>query len=185
MMPELSLNILDVAQNSVSAGAGLTAVSIEADTAADRLCITVSDNGRGMSPEQVARVADPFFTTRTTRRVGLGVPFFKLAAELAGGDFSISSEPGVGTTTRASFQLSHIDRMPLGDVGQTFAALVGANPTLDFVLSYRVDNRSFSADTREFRTVLGDVPLSEPEVLEFISDYIAENRARCDAEVAM
>jgi signal transduction histidine kinase len=185
MMPELSLNILDVAQNSVSAGAGLTSISIRADTAADRLTIAISDDGRGMPPEQAARVTDPFFTTRTTRRVGLGIPFFKMAAELTGGSFDIRSEPGVGTTTRAVFGLSHIDRMPLGDIAQTFVSLVGANPHLDFVLSYRVDDCSFVADTREFRAVLEDISLDAPEVLDFIVGYIGENRARCDAALAI
>ena len=180
MMPELSLNILDVAQNSVTAGASLTIIDIVAERTSDRLSIAISDNGHGMTANQVAKVADPFFTTRTTRKVGLGVPFFKMAAELTGGDFSIESKLGVGTTMRASFGLSHIDRMPLGDIASTFVSLVGPNPMIDFVLSYRVDDRSFTADTRQFRAMLGDVPLSEPEVLDFVLGYINENRSDCD-----
>ena len=180
MMPEISLNILDVAQNSVSADATLIEISAEANTQKDRLIITVRDNGRGMTPEQVSRVADPFYTTRTTRRVGLGVPFFKMAAELSGGSFAIDSTLHVGTVTKAEFGLTHIDRMPLGDLAATYVSLVGSNPTLDFVLTMRVDDCSFQADTREFREVMSDISLGEPEVLEFISDFIKENQKSCD-----
>lgn len=108
MMPEISLNVLDVAQNSVRAGASLISISVRADTNQDTLTIVIEDNGCGMTKEQAARVIDPFFTTRTTRKVGLGVPFFKLAAESTGGSFSIRSEPGVGTVVTAVFILSHI-----------------------------------------------------------------------------
>ena len=185
MMPEISLNILDVAQNSVVADSTLTVIDVAAETSADRLTVTISDNGKGMTVEQLERVTDPFFTTRTTRSVGLGIPFLKMACELAGGEFGIESEPGVGTTTRAVFGLSHIDRMPLGDIAGTFAALVGPNAGIDFVLRYRVDERSFVADTREFREVLGEVSLGEPQVLEFITSFIHENRAECDADVSI
>ena len=184
MMPELSLNILDVAQNSVTAGAKLTTIDIIADTAADTLAITITDDGKGMTEEQISRVTDPFYTTRTTRSVGLGVPFLKMACELTGGELSIQSTVGFGTTIRAVFGLSHIDRMPLGDISGTFTALVGPVPEIDFLLRYSVDGRSFEADTREFRSVLGDVPLSEPQVLSFIEGFIRENREECDAGVA-
>ena len=113
MMPELSLNILDVTQNSVTAGANLIKINISASTADDRLTISISDNGCGMTEEQVKNVTDPFFTSRTTRKVGLGIPFFKMAAELTGGSFRIESKVGEGTTTTAVFGLSSIDRMPL------------------------------------------------------------------------
>lgn len=180
MMPEISLNILDVAQNSVSADATLIEISAEADTKKDCLVIMVRDNGRGMSPEQVSRVADPFYTTRTTRRVGLGIPFFKMAAELSGGSFSIESTLHVGTVTKAEFGLTHIDRMPLGDLAATYVLLVGSNPKLDFVLTMRVDDCGFKADTREFREVMSDISLGEPEVLEFIAGFIRENQESCD-----
>ena len=115
MMPEIALNVLDIAQNSVRAEASLIQISVDVDEAADTLTITIEDNGCGMTTEQTARVTDPFFTTRTTRKIGLGVPFFKMAAESTGGSFSIQSEPGVGTKVTAVFGLSHIDRMPLGE----------------------------------------------------------------------
>ena len=115
-MRELSLNVLDIAQNSIAAGASLTEITVEEDTAADRVVIIVKDDGRGMTPEQVRRVSDPFYTTRTTRKVGMGIPLFRMAAEMAGGGLTIDSTPGVGTTVTASFVRSHIDRMPLGDM---------------------------------------------------------------------
>jgi len=175
MMPEISLNILDVVQNSVTAGSVLTEIDIHIDSSADTLLVSVSDNGQGMLPEQAEKVADPFFTTRTTRKVGLGVPFLKMAAELTGGSFRIESEPGVGTKTSAVFGLTHIDRMPLGDVAGTMISLIGPNPDLDFILRYSVDGNEFSVDTREIREVLDGVPLSEPEVLNYILGSINES----------
>ena len=118
-MEELSLNILDIAQNSVRAEASQVGITVKELKAIDRMIITITDNGCGRTREQVAHVEDPFFTTRTTRKVGLGVPFFKMAALMTGGDFSIRSQVGVGTEVEAQFGLSHIDRMPLGNMAET------------------------------------------------------------------
>ena len=175
MMPEISLNILDVAQNSISAGSRLTRIIIEINSDMDTLQVAIIDNGRGMSPELVERVTDPFYTTRTTRKVGLGLPFLKMAAELTGGSFRIASEPGKGTSITAVFGLSHIDRMPLGDIAVTMTSLIGPNPDFDFILGYSVDENGFVMDTREMRRILEGVPLSEPEVLAFVLGYINEN----------
>ena len=175
MMPEISLNILDIAQNSVTAGSRLTEIVISIDTAADSLEVIVNDNGSGMTQEQASRVVDPFFTTRTTRKVGLGIPFIKMAAEFTGGECHMESAPGEGARIRAVFGLTHIDRMPLGDVAETMTSLIGPNPDLDFVLRYCVDGNDFTMDTREIRQVLEGIPLSEPEVLRFIADLINEN----------
>ena len=123
MMTEISLNILDVAENSIRAKADLIEIVIEVDILADRLIVLIKDNGCGMSPEQVEQVTDPFFTTRTTRKVGLGIPFFKMAALSADGDFEIVSKEGEGTRVRAEFRLNHIDRMPLGDISGTIYTL--------------------------------------------------------------
>lgn len=112
MMPEISMNILDVAQNSVRAGARLIGITVAVDEKADTLTVVIEDDGCGMSETQVRQVTDPFFTTRTTRKVGLGVPFFKLAAEASGGSFFITSEEGKGTKVTAVFGYRHIDRMP-------------------------------------------------------------------------
>lgn len=175
MMQELSLNVLDVAQNSVKAGATLVGITVDEDAAEDRMTITITDNGCGMSAQQVAQVIDPFYTTRTTRRVGLGVPFFKMAAELTGGCFRIESNVGKGTAVTAVFGLSSIDRMPLGDIAATVTALIQGNPHIDFVYTRRIDGAEMIADTRQFREALAGVPLDTPDVLAFITEYINEN----------
>lgn len=176
-MQELSLNVLDIAQNSVRAGASLIEITVDEQPAADTLTITVRDDGCGMTPEQVRRVTDPFFTTRTTRRVGLGVPFLKMGAEMTGGSLSIESEPGRGTAVTAVFGLTHIDRMPLGDIAATVASLVQCNPDIDFTYTFRHGGGEFTADTREFRQVLDGVPLSEPSVVGFIGSFIPRKHA--------
>ena len=177
MMQELSLNVLDVAENSVRANASLVEITVEEDTAADRLAIVIRDNGKGMTPEQVQTVIDPFYTTRTTRKVGLGVPFFRMAAQLSGGDLTIQSRVGEGTAVTATFGLTSIDRMPLGDINGTIATLVQCNPGIDWLYTRRKDGREMVMDTRQFREVLEDMPLDSPEVLGFLRDYLAENTA--------
>ena len=177
MMPEISLNILDVAQNSVKAEATLISITVAADIKGDTLTVTIDDNGHGMTAEQIAKVEDPFYTTRTTRKVGLGVPFFKLAALQSGGSFDISSEVGKGTSVRAVFGLSNIDRMPLGDMTSTIHSLITMNEKIDFVYTYSIDDRSFYLDTREFKEILGGVSFSESDVSAYIKDYLRENEA--------
>lgn len=173
-MRELSLNILDIAQNSLSAGAGLVTLTVDEDSGADSLTLRVEDDGRGMDADTLQKVRDPFYTTRTTRKVGMGIPLFRMAAEMTGGSLDIVSEPGKGTAVTASFSLSHIDRMPLGDMAGTVTALIRLNPGVDFVYRHTVDGRSFEMDTRELRAQLGDVPLSEPDVMEWIDGYLRE-----------
>ena len=175
MLQELSLNILDVAQNSVKAGASLITIAVEEDEQEDLLIIAIGDNGCGMTPQQVDRVTDPFYTTRTTRKVGLGVPFLKMACEMTGGSFDIRSQPGVGTTVTARLGLHNIDRTPLGDVASTVTSLIQCNPDIDFVYSHKTAAGEFAADTREFRQVLEGIPLSAPEVIGFIKEYILEH----------
>lgn len=185
MMTEISLNILDVAQNSVRAEATLTEISVIADTKADTLKVTIKDNGCGMSEEQLQSVTDPFFTTRTTRKIGLGIPFFKMSAESTGGSFSIRSQQGVGTVTEAVYIISSIDRMPLGDITGTIHSLVTLNPDIDFMYTYSVDGRSFTMDTREFREILGDVSFAETEISNYINDYLTENKDEVDCGVIL
>ncbi len=175
MMQELSLNVLDVAENSIRAGATQVGIEVCEDTAQDILSIRIEDNGCGMTAEQVARVTDPFYTTRTTRKVGLGVPFFKMAAEMAEGTFDIASEPGVGTTVSATFRHSHVDRMPLGDIASTMALLICANEPVNIRYRHVVDGREFEAETRQFCEILEGVPLSSPEIQLFIGEYLKEN----------
>ena len=173
-MRELSLNVLDIAQNSLSAGATLVEITVTEDTAADQLTIVIKDNGRGMTGEQVRRVSDPFYTTRTTRKVGMGIPLFRMAAEMAGGGLEIRSEPGKGTCVQADFTLSHIDRMPLGDMTGTISALIRLNPTVDFSYRHQRDGREAGLDTRELRQVLEGVPLDTPDVMEWIEGSLTE-----------
>lgn len=176
-MEELSLHIMDIVQNSISAGAELIEVGVAEDIAADTLTITIDDNGCGMSEETVQKVCDPFTTGRTTRRVGLGIPLFKLAAEQTGGEFSITSKLGVGTKVRAVFGYSHIDRQPLGDMVSTMHQLITAHEEVDIVYTHSVDGRVFRLDTREIKEILGGVSLAENEVMAWLLDYLKENEA--------
>lgn len=184
-MPEISLNVLDVAENSIRAGASLVRISVSAQKEEDRLIIIIEDDGCGMTEEQIRKVEDPFFTTRTTRKVGLGVPFFKSAALATGGDFTIKSKPGRGTVVKASFGLSHIDRMPLGDMTSTIHTLVVYNQQTDFRYEYEIYGRSFVLDTRELREVLGDVPFDVPEVSQYIKEFLKENKAEVDGNAVI
>ena len=171
-MRELSLNVLDVAQNSIAAAA--TLVTIEIEEAKGMLTIRIGDNGRGMTDEQLEQIRDPFYTTRKTRRVGMGIPLFRMAAEMAGGSLAIESEVGVGTTVTACFGLDHIDRMPLGDMVGTMDTLIRLNPGIDFLYRHTVDERSFELDTRSLREVLDGVPLSEPDIMDWIDANLTE-----------
>ena len=178
MLRELALHILDVVENSVNAGATLVTIEVIEEMTVDRLTIRVADNGRGMDAEAVQRAADPFFTTRTTRRVGLGLPFLKQATELCNGSFSIESVLGKGTTVTAAFQHSHINRMPLGDLSNTILTLVVGYPQTDLVYRHKLDERSFEFDTRPIKAELGDVPLSEPSVIEYLRREISDSLAQ-------
>ena len=182
-MTELSLNILDIAENSVKAGAPLTEITVEADSAQNLLEITIRDNGCGMTEEQVQRVTDPFYTTRTPRKVGLGVPFFKESAEAAGGSFLIESKVGVGTTVKASYELDNIDRMPMGDLTATIHTLVTMHEEIDFLFTYRVNENEFVLDTRELREILGEISFKEYEVSNYIKDYLKENITSVTGEI--
>ena len=155
-------------------------ITVSADTGNDRLTVVNADDGCGMTEEELARVTDPFFTTRTTRKVGLGVPFFKEAAELTGGSFDIRSVPGKGTVVTAVFVLSSIDRMPLGDISATIHNLVVYHPDTDFCYIYKYDGKSFTLDTRQFREILGDIPFDTPEISSYIMEYLTENKLETD-----
>lgn len=182
-MRELSLNVMDIAQNSISAGASLITLTVVEDRPGDTLSISVEDDGKGMSPETVQKVIDPFYTTRTTRSVGLGIPLFKMEAEMTGGSFQIDSQLGVGTTLTAVFKPSSVDMIPLGDINGTVQLLISCNPKLDFVfrrvlLTSEGDRREFALKTEELRQVLGEeVPLDTPDVVLWIKDYLTEQTA--------
>ena len=178
-MRELSLNILDIAQNSISAGASLITIEVNENTVEKTLLIGIYDNGCGMSEEQVKSVIDPFFTTRTTRKVGMGIPLFKMAAEQTGGSLEIKSELGVGTETRATFKTDSVDFTPLGDVPSTIQMLITMNTDRDFVYNLQVNEKEFVCDTRELKAILGDVPLDTYEVSQWILEFIKENTEVC------
>ena len=173
-MRELALHVLDILQNTVEAGATRATLTIYEDTPADRLTITVADNGRGMDAATVARVTDPFYTTRTTRHVGLGLPLYAMAAEQAGGRLLIASQPGVGTTVEATFQLSHPDRQPLGDMAGTLLAFLLSERTPELRYEHRLNDHTFEFDTAEIRAELGDVPFSHPAVVQWLAEFLEE-----------
>ena len=174
-MRELSLNVLDIAQNSVSANASLIEIELIENTETHDLLIGIYDNGKGMTPEQVENVRDPFFTTRTTRKVGMGIPLFKFAAEMTGGRLDIESEVGVGTRVRAYFRTDHLDFTPIGDMASTMISLITMNLHIDFLYRRKLDEKEFTVDTRQLKEILGDVPLNEPSIAMWITDYINEN----------
>lgn len=146
-MREIALHMADIAENSLAAGAARIKLSVMIDRAADRLTTAVEDNGRGMDADTLYRCTDPFMTTRTARRVGLGIALFKLSAEQSGGSFTIQSEPGRGTRAEAAYTISGVDRAPLGSIAETMAALIAANPETDFTLEYAADGRGFAFAT--------------------------------------
>ncbi|MBO6062173.1 MAG: ATP-binding protein [Clostridia bacterium] len=177
-MKELSLNILDIAQNSIHAEA--TFVEILLTETEETLLMEIKDDGRGMSEEFLARVTDPFSTTRTTRKVGMGLPLLQLAAEQTGGHMSITSRERAlypeshGTEVSALFYKNHLDFTPLGDVISTVVSLVQGSPEVDFLYTHLLPGKTVELDTRLLREVLGEVPLSSPEVLVWIRESLIE-----------
>lgn len=171
-MRELALHLMDIAENSVAARAKTIHIEVEEDLAADRLWMCVRDDGCGMDAEMVRRVCDPFVTSRTTRKVGLGIPLLKAAAEACNGWLQIQSEPGVGTRLEVLFQRSHIDRMPLGDVAATWFTLLISHPDVHWVYRYIVDAAEFVFDDAQVKEALGDVPLTEPDILAYLREMI-------------
>ena len=171
-MKELSLNILDIAQNSIKANAAHVEIALE--QRGDWLTITITDDGTGMSPEFAQEAANPFTTTRTTRKVGMGLPLFKLAAEQTGGSLCIESEVGIGTKVKAIFKTDSIDYTPLGDIDSTVIMLVTMNTDRNFIFRLKVDEKEFTLSTSELKGILGDVPLNEPSVTQWIKEYLHE-----------
>ncbi len=178
-MREIALHLLDIAENSVAAESKNVSVHVHEDLFHDRLSACVIDDGHGMDTETAQQVQDPFYTTRTTRNVGLGIPLLKSAAEMAEGSFSLQSEPGQGTWVEAEFRHSHIDRMPLGDLASTFLTLLISHPQIDWTFLYRVtdknkQSRDFLFESAELKSELGDISLTEPEVLTFVRGLFEE-----------
>lgn len=174
-MRELSLNILDVAENSLKAGADTIKIDVEFLREENKLTVRVSDNGCGMTGEQIKHVTDPFYTTRTTRKVGLGVPLFKMAAEMSGGSFEISSVVNEGTSLTAIFKTDNVDFVPLGDIASTVELLCVSNPDVNIAFTESDENDTFSFESQKIRDILGDVPMDAPEVRKWIREYLTEN----------
>lgn len=177
-MDELSLYVLDITMNSVRAGA--TEITIELREDGDWLWFTVTDNGCGMTKEQVERLENPFFTTRKTRKVGLGIPFLKMLAEMTGGHIHVTSVPEAlsedhGTTTEAKFGKNHIDFIPLGDIVETVKTLIQGAPEINFVFRHCFENGEVRLSCAALREMLGEeIPLSEPDILQWIGEYLTE-----------
>ncbi len=171
-MEDLSLHILDIVENSLAAGARRVEIRIEEDLKADRMTLEIVDDGSGMDEMTVQNVLDPFFTTKTTRRVGLGLPLLAETCRESNGEISVQSSPGKGTTVKASFQHSHIDRKPLGSMVDTLITLIVGHPQVDLYYEHKKNGAHFSLDTREIKTDLGDVPLNAPPVISALRNLV-------------
>jgi len=176
MLQDLSQYILDIAENSLKADASRVEIVLDEDTREKTLRLTVSDNGRGMDEKQLLAVHNPFYTTRRERKVGLGIPFLKHAAEICGGNLEIFSEAGKGTTIRASFKSDCIDCPPFGDIAATLVALVVGWPGRDFSFRYVIDGETFAVSTEELVGILEDRNLlATPETAQWLRRYVTEN----------
>lgn len=169
------MHLLDIAQNSIVAKASTIEIRIEEDSISDLLSISIIDNGKGMSPDFVNKVLDPYTTSRTTRKVGLGIPLLNDACRMAGGDLQIESQEGKGTNVKATLGLSHIDRQPLGDITGVIVMLITANPGIRIVYSHTKNGNAFTLDTKEVNDVLDGVPINAPEVGRMLREMISLN----------
>lgn len=171
-MEDLSLHILDIAENSIAAGARTVCITVQEDTLGDQLSIEITDDGTGMREEVASNAADPFFTTRTTRRVGMGLALLKDAATMSDGTMTLSSSPESGTTVRATFRLSHIDRKPLGNMAETVTALLASHAGLDILYTHARNGHTVVFDTREIRRATEGASLESVEALSVIRRYL-------------
>lgn len=174
-MKDISMHIMDILQNSTRAGAKNITLEVLEDTVADTLTLVFIDDGCGLSPEMIEQVTNPFFTTRTTRKVGLGLPLLKQNTEQTGGSMHIESEVGKGTKVTAIFGLSDIDRQPMGDLPATVVFTVSANPDIHFVFHYKNDTVDYVFDTDEVKEVLDGIPINNPEIIQDLREMIMEN----------
>ena len=173
-MLELAAHILDIAENSVRAGAKLVEIIINEDDSKNLLSIEINDNGSGMTKEEITKALDPFYTTKKVRRIGLGIPMLSDAAQRAGGNLNLDSTKGKGTNLKVTFQLDHIDRQPLGDIVGTIVILIAGNSDIDFLFKYRKNDWQFKLDTRDIRKEISDIPINHPEILKYIRSVLEE-----------
>lgn len=174
-MKDISLHILDIVQNSLSANATMIEISIEENPAKNTYCVRIKDNGKGMTPEMAKKVLDPYVTSRTTRKVGLGLPLLMLNAERTGGHLSITSDYGKGTEVEALFVYNNIDRIPLGDMAGTIVLLASANPLIEFVYTHTANGEQYIFDTREIKEALDEVSISDNHIFKYLKEMINEN----------
>ena len=174
-MKDLSMHIMDILQNSTRAGASEVTLEVLEDVAADTLTIRFIDNGCGMDAETVQKVINPFFTTRTTRKVGLGLPLLKQNTEQTGGSLDIQSEKGKGTTVTAVFGRTHLDRPPMGDLAGTVVLTASAYPDIRFIFHYHNGETDYVFDTVEVNEALDGISIQEPEVIQYLKEMIQEN----------
>ena len=179
-MKDLSMHIMDILQNSTRAGASEVTLEVLEDVAADTLTIRFIDNGCGMDAETVQKVINPFFTTRTTRKVGLGLPLLKQNTEQTGGSLDIQSEKGKGTTVTAVFGRSHLDRPPMGDLAGTIVLTASAYPNIRFIFHYNNGEIDYVFDTVEVNEALDGISIQEPEVIQYLKEMIQENIGNVD-----
>lgn len=177
-MRELSLHILDIAENGIDAGADLITISIVEEKEKGLLTITIADDGKGIEREVLEKVTDPFYTTRGTRRVGLGLSLFRETTRRCDGTFSITSRKGEGTRVTATFRLDHIDLPPLGNMAGCIVALIAGHSEVELAYSHRVNHEEFCFDTRDIKKVLDDVAIHEPKVLKYLGDMIRESETK-------
>jgi hypothetical protein len=171
-MQDLSLHILDIVENSIASKASQVQIRITEDPEQDQMIVEIEDNGAGIPPELVERVVDPFFTTRSTRKVGLGLSLLQQTARACEGNLQVKSQQGKGTLVQASFRYNHIDRKPLGDMASTMITLIVGHPLMDFQYLHRKGDKTFCFDTVELKRELDDVPIDHPKVVQFIRDEI-------------
>lgn len=183
MLRDISLHIIDLCENSIKADSSRIEILLKVDFNKDELTVSISDNGVGMDSEMLSKVGDPFTTGRTTRNVGLGIPFFKQACEMTGGFVDIESRRNEGTTIKGKMVVSHIDRLPLGDIGETFATLVMSKPDIDFVLRLESNDESIAISTEEIKRELEDVPITTYEVLEWLKALVNSKVAEIFGEI--
>ena len=181
-MLELAAHILDITENSVRAGAKRIEIILDEDSNTDLLTLEINDDGHGMSPDELKKALDPFYTTKTVRRIGLGLPLLKDAAEQSGGIFQIASQKNSGTRVKASFGLHHLDRQPLGDITNTIIILIIANSDVDFFYKHRHNDRRFEIDTRDIRKEIEGVPINHPEIIKYIRGVIEEGLSEIEPE---
>ncbi len=174
-MKDIALHILDIVQNSIRAAASEIRITVDESPDTDLLTLTITDNGKGMDEETCKKASDPWFTSRTTRKIGMGLPLLQMNASLSGGEMKLSSVPGKVTSVTATFGYNHVDRPPLGDIGGTIALLISSNPGLNIVYNHLYNGRSWGISTEEIKEALGESDVSDLSLVKYIREIIIAN----------